>query len=216
MKTIRNKMLTAAVIGLGALVITTAWSVDGNNDDTWPPISFDSWSAEGMWIMSSPQLPGEVCTFHLIPEDREPGVQSAVAAWVNPTGNLFGLFPDAEKSPPYVGMNVRTGENTYSFTVMSHLMKVAEPFDTITWISIPSGNLEMVGPDTFNLSCVISFYSAIEHSGHALGDLPDQDKDGDGFPDEGEEAVFCIPLTGVGKRVPLMPPDEPSPLPELP
>jgi hypothetical protein len=99
---------------------------------------------------------------------------------------------------------------------MSHLMKAAEPFDTITWISVPSGTFEMVGPDTFEMSCVISFYSAIEHPGHALGDLPDQDKDGDGFPDEGEEAVFCIPLTGVGKRVTLVPPGEPSPLPELP
>ena len=216
MKTLRNKMLTLAVIGIGVLVMTTAWSIDGNNDDTWPPINYDSWSTEGMWIMASPQLPGEVCTLQLIPEARQSGVQSAVAEWVNPTGNLFGLFPDAEKSPPYVGTNVRTGENTYSFTVISHLMKAAEPFDTITWISIPSGTLEMVGPDTFNLSCVISFYSAIEHPGHALGDLSDQDKDGDGFPDEGEEAVFCIPLTGVGKRVPLMPPDEPSPLPELP
>jgi len=216
MKTKRTKMLIVAVIGLGVLVMTAAWSIGGNNVETWPPINYDSWSLEGMWIMTSPQLPGEVCTGHLIPEARQPGVQSLVAEWVNPTGNLLGLFPDAEKSPPYVGTNVRTGENTYSFTVMSHLMKAAEPFDTITWISIPSGTFEMVGPDTFEMSCVISFYSAIEHPGHALGDLPDQDKDGDGFPDEGEEAVFCIPITGVGKRVALVPPDEPSPLPELP
>ena len=166
--------------------------------------------------MTSPQLPGEVCTVQLTAEARQSGVYSTVSEWVNPTGNLLGLFPDADKSPPYVGKSVRTGENTYSFTIMSHLMKDADPFDTITWISVPSGTVEMVGPDTFEMSCVISFYSAVEHPGHELGDLPDQDKDGDGFPDEGEEAVFGIPLTGASRRVLLVSPDEPPPLPELP
>lgn len=209
-------MLIVAGIGLGVLVMTTAWSVGGDIEETWPPEPYGIWPGDGMWILTSPQLPGEVCTVHVIPDVRQSGVHSHVSEWVNPTVNLLGLFPDAEKSPPYVGTIVRTGENTYSFTSMSHLMKAAEPFDSITWISIPSGTIEMVGPDTFNMSCVISFYSAIEHPGHALGDLPDQDKDGDGFPDEGEEAILCIPLTGVGKRVTLMPPGEPSPLPELP
>jgi hypothetical protein len=217
MRTGRNKkMLVTVAIGLGVLVMTTGWSVVAGNDDIWPPQPYESWPAEGMWVMTSPLLPGEVCTVHIIPEAGQPGVQSLVAEWINATGNLFGLFPDAEHSPPYVGTTIRTGENTYSFTMMSHLMKDAEPFDTITWISVPSGTFEMVGPDTFESSCVISLYSAIERPGHALGDLPDQDKDGDGFPDEGEEAVFCIPLTGVGKRVRLVPPDEPSPLPDFP
>lgn len=51
----------------------------------------------------------------------------------------------------------------------------------------------------------MSIYSAVEYPGHAFGDIPDQDKDGDGLPDEGEDGVLCIQFIGVGKRLQLMP-----------
>ncbi|MHC4735981.1 MAG: hypothetical protein ACYTDW_16215 [Planctomycetota bacterium] len=74
----------------------------------------------------------------------------------------------------------------------------------------------MLDQNTFEADSVMSIYSAVEHPGHAFGDIPDQDKDCDGLPDEGEESVFCIRFTGVGKRLQFMPPGQPSPLPELP
>ncbi len=46
-----------------------------------------------------------------------------------------------------------------------------------------------------------------------LGDLPDQDLNDDGLPDEGREPVFCIPFTALLRRINLMPPCTPTPMP---
>jgi len=216
MKTKRKKMLIVALISLGVLLMMTAWSVVAQDNNSLTPEPWQGWPFEGTWIFAAPQLPDEVFTIQVVPASQQAGTYSMVLDVVNPTGNYFGMFPDAEDESPYVGTVMRTGTNTYDWTIAAYLTKDAEPFDVITWIHVVSGTVEMLDQNTFEADSVMSIYSAVEHPGHAFGDIPDQDKDCDGLPDEGEEAVFCIQFTGVGKRLQLMPPGQPSPLPELP
>jgi hypothetical protein len=216
MKTKRNKKLIVAVIGLGVLLMMTAWSVVAQDNNGLTPEPWQGWPFAGTWIFTAPQLPDEVFTVQVVPTNQQSGTYSMVLDVVNPTGNYFGLFPDAEEESPYVGSVMRTGTNTYDWTIAAYLTKEAEPFDVITWIHVVSGTVEILDENTFEADSVMSIYSAVEHPGHTFGDIPDQDKDCDGLPDEGEEGVFCIRFTGVGKRLQLMPPGQPSPLPELP
>ena len=216
MKTKRNKKLIAPVIGLCTLLMMTGWSVVAQDNDNLAPEPWQGWQFEGTWIFAAPQLPEEVFTVQVVPTNQQAGTYSMVLDVVNPTGNYFGLFPDAEDESPYVGTVMRTGKNTYDWTIAAYLTKEAEPFDVITWIHVVSGTVEMLDENTFEADSVMSIYSAVEHPGHVFGDLPDQDKDCDGLPDEGEKGIFCIRFTGVGKRLQLMPPGQPSPLPELP
>jgi len=216
MKPKRDKKLILAVIGLCTLLMMTGWSVVAQDNNNLPPEPWQGWPFEGTWIFTAPQLPDEVFTIQVNPTNQQAGISSIVLDVINPTGNYFGLFPDAEDESPYVGTALRTGINTYEWTITAYLTKDAEPFDVITWIHVVSGTVVMLDQNTFEVDSVMSIYSAVEHPGHAFGDIPDQDKDCDGLPDEGEEGVFCIRFTGVGKRMQLMPPGQPSPLPELP
>jgi hypothetical protein len=73
-----------------------------------------------------------------------------------------------------------------------------------------------IDADTFSFEGTISFYSAIEHPRHILGNLPDQDANKDGLPDDGQEPVFYMPLNGICHRINLIPPCEPAPMPSPP
>ena len=57
------------------------------------------------------------------------------------------------------------------------------------------------GPDTNEGQATLSTY------------LASQDADGDGFPDEGEEPVSCMPFTFTSKRLRVMPGCVPTPMP---
>ena len=87
------------------------------------------------------------------------------------------------------------------------------PCDIVTWIWVMNETDKWTDADTIKCEGTLSIYSAIEHPGHMLGDLPDQDLNDDGLPDEGQKPVFCVPFTGLLRRINLMPPCTPTPMP---
>ena len=58
----------------------------------------------------------------------------------------------------------------------------------------------LTDPNTTRITTFISVYSAMEQVSPVLGPLPDQDVDGDGFPDPGQEPLFVLPETHVMRR----------------
>lgn len=63
------------------------------------------------------------------------------------------------------------------------------------------GYFELLDPDTLQGQGTGSYY------------LPEQDADRNGFPDEGQEPVACIPWTWTGKRLTQLPGCTAPPMP---
>jgi len=101
---------------------------------------------------------------------------------------------------------VETGRNTYKFTIIGYGFKTLPANrGQLKYIWVTNGTTILTDRDTREDSDVyLTVFSA--------------DKDvnpADGFPDEGAEPDLCLgPVGGVVKRVQLMPPCVPSPLPE--
>jgi hypothetical protein len=123
---------------------------------------------------------------------------------VNPDTTFFGMFPDADYMSELVGEAVRTGPNTYDFSLIGYGAKTLVGVrNEIQYIWTVTGSMECLDGDNKTDSVHLAVYAAA------------QDADNDGFPDEGEEPALCVGPTilSAAKRVPLMPACEPMPPP---
>ncbi|MHC4700576.1 MAG: hypothetical protein ACYTFQ_08360 [Planctomycetota bacterium] len=101
---------------------------------------------------------------------------------------LIDVYPDLEET--------KYGGITY-FT------KTSGPgLEEIVGIGIVTGTFEQVGPDLAQGQGTGAYY------------MPAQDADQDGFPDEGQEPVVCVPWGWTAKRLAIMPGCVPTPIPE--
>jgi hypothetical protein len=209
----RNKrILAVSAAAVVAVALTTGWTVFAG--DGWPPQPMEVYSPEGAWSVTSPQYPpGQVSVAIISPEDPRTGRYSFVGGPVNldPTSN--GMFPDAEAYSQWSGSGIRTAPDESQVTGILYFTKRNQPSDIVTWIWVENETDKWIDADTISCKGTISIYSAIEHPGHMLGDLPDQDLNNDGLPDEGQKPVFCVPFTGLLRRINLMPPCTPTPMP---
>ena len=209
----RNKrILAVSAAAVVAVALTTGWTVFAG--DGWPPQPLAVYSPEGVWNMTSPGWPsGVVGTLVASPEDPRTGRYSWVGGPVNldPTAN--GLFPDAEAMSQWSGSAIRTAPDECHSTAVLYVTKKNQPCDIVTWIWVMNETDKWIDADTIQCEGTVSFYSAIAHPGHMLGDLPDQDLNNDGLPDEGQKPVFCVPFTGLLRRINVMPPCTPTPMP---
>lgn len=88
-------------------------------------------------------------------------------------------------------------------TNIEYFIRKSEPeHGEIVGIGIIVGTLQLTGPDEAHGQGTGAYY------------LAEQDADGDGFPDEGQEPVLCLPWGYTKKRVKSMSPCVPTPLPE--
>ena len=75
------------------------------------------------------------------------------------------------------------------------------PVEETLGVSVSNYAYTMSGQDSFEGEAMLSSY------------LAEQDADGDGLPDEGKAPAACTPFAFTAKRLNIMPPCIPTPLP---
>lgn len=117
------------------------------------------------------------------------------------------LFPETRSAGLAVGELVRTGRNTYKFTVISHAAEAPpteyEGRGQITYFFTWTGTARLIDGNTFvKEDATFSLYSAkdiYDPDGNLI--IPNQDADRDGFPDVGTVPLVSMPWDAVFKRV---------------
>jgi hypothetical protein len=206
-----RKIVVVSTVGIVALVLTTGWSVLAG--DAWPPEPWQVNTMEGVWSVVDNAAPGEFTIVVLGAEDPRTGTSSALLDTIGHDWTGNGLFADIESHTPWYGTRVRTGKDIVQGTSVIYFMKDTKPRPTVTWFAVYNETCTLTDPDTAEASGMLSIYSAVEHPGHKLGNLPNQDKNKDGLPDAGEKPILCIPRHGIAHRIGLLPPCELAPKP---
>jgi steroid delta-isomerase-like uncharacterized protein len=156
-------------------------------------LTAEEWSLAGAWFGTNNY--GHVILLTVTPlgSDDE---RFAVSGDISHDPTFGGMFPDAVAETAMRGTFVRTGLNTYAFTIMSH--GLGEPAQAegsarqVVYTMVASGELVLTGADTM----AADSYTAAMYA-------PDQDPFGEEPP-----AYGCVPVSATYKRVPMVPPCE--------
>ena len=202
----RNTLIAVAVVVV-LLLSTAAWNaVAGNGDDYEKSIKWGdelAWSAEGIWVVSVPTPMGTILMLHNMHAQDLTGTRYGGTIWqVNGNPTNFGMFPDAEEGGHWVTQTIRTGPDTYECVMVEYVTKKRENApDELVAFFVANATWKITGPDANEGQATMATY------------LASQDADGDGFPDEGEEPVSCMPFAFTSKRLRVMPGCVPTPMP---
>ena len=206
-----KKLLAVSAAAILSLVLVASWTVLAG--DGWPPEAYEVYSPAGAWTITSPGFgPEEFGVASYGAEDPTTGRVSGIVQTTggDPTAN--GLMPDGESVTPQYVTFVRTGSDTFQKTGVFYVTRSAKPA-IATWILILNATAKFTDGDTYEWDGTVSIYSAVEHPGHMFGNLPDQDRDNNGLPDEGQPPILCMPMNGVCHRIGVLPPCEPTAMP---
>ena len=159
---------------------------------------------DGAWIVAAPTPLGgkAVHTVFITAQDADGLRYTVVMAHSECSPSVWGTFPEATKKTDMVGMAVKTGSTTSKGTLIGYGVKAGELEEEVVYVQVASYEATLVDENTLELTATQSFY------------LPEQDVDGDGFPDEGQLPVLCTPYSVPCRRVTLVPMCEPTPPPE--
>ncbi len=202
MVTRRNVVVLSSLV-FAVVLFTTAWSVLAVGEDgaAWPPDTGPRF--DGAWIVAAPSPSGSTIIHTSLQTARDiHGLRYTVVmehSQCSPT--VWGMFPEANKQTNMVGYSEKTGPTTNRGTMIGYGIKTGEVEDELVYIEVCSYESELVGDNTAVNTATQSFYT------------PDQDTDGDGFPDEGQEPVLCMPYTVNVRRVTFVPMCVPTPMP---
>jgi len=161
---------------------------------------------DGAWIIAAPTPLGgkAVHTVFMTAQDADGLRYTVVMAHSECSPSVWGNFPEATKKADMVGMAVKTGPITSKGTLIGYGVMAGELEEELIYIQVASFEGTLIDENTLELTATQSFY------------LPEQDADGDGFPDEGQLPVLCTPYSVLSRRVTLVPMCEPTPPPESP
>ncbi len=201
----KRKIVVVSTISIVSLMLTASWGV--LSADSWPPKSMPFYSLEGIWttmIPVSPEL-ASINSFVINTQGPERMVYTVVGKHPQCSPTLLGFFPEGERLSDMMGYCVRTGVNTFRFSVVWQGVKEggAESMGIgeVVFMGVISGTMELVDADK------------VEFTGTIAGYGPDQDADCDRLPDEGAVPLICAPLSLTFKRLPMPPSCEPTPIP---
>lgn len=203
MTTGRNLALVAIIATMVLLFITTGWAV---MDDPVPaPVIVPSGVYTG--LLGSPAGP-YVVTMTIIPMDPAGNTMSFIARADNSDPTFMSTDPpsgEADHLTDYVGNMVRTGPDTWACTGIAYGTKKVEGqlLPEILYMDVPRGTVTSTADGNTLTAEVNSAYY-----------LPEQDVDGDCFPDADQEPIYCSPPGPTTMtRIPVTPPCVPTPLP---
>lgn len=165
------------------LVLTAGWGV--LSAYAWPPEPMPVYSLAGTWLQTvDTDPPSAIDIVTISPEDPRSGKGFFVATDINPDVTAGGLWPEADSWTPWTGTYIRTGSDTWQFKLVCYVKKDTKPKATILLIMVLEGTWTMSSPDVVDVAGTLSFYGV------------EQDSDGDGLPDEGQQANMSIPIIG--------------------
>ncbi len=172
-------------------------------------LTAEEWPLAGAWIgwvppmepITEPAIIQETFT----PLDPAGDRLAYRQQFINADPTFLSIFPEADNQSHLIGEAVKTGLNTYEFTIIGYGFK-NQPADRgqLKYIWVSSGTTILTDRNTRqDTDLYLSLYG------------PDKDVNpADGLPDEGAEPDLCLgPFGGVMKRVQLMPPCVPTPPP---
>ncbi len=153
------------------------------------------WSPAGTWISTIPTPLGNlILNGAWIPQDAE-GIQFiGQYEFANNLPVMVEVFPDAEEAKHAGSLAVKAGRNEYDITFLWHYTKTTGPSqEEIVGIGVVNGTFQLISENAIFGQGTGGYYLAV------------QDADQNGFPDEGEEPIVCIPWGWMSERLTLMP-----------
>lgn len=202
----KRKRVLVSITSLSVFLLTGAWVVLA--EDIWTPEPWSDMSMEGIWTTMVPTPAGTSAIMSLVinAQGSDGMVYTCVGKHPECSVSAYGLSPEAEKVSDLIGYLVRTGANTFRFSVVCHGIKVAGPElldmgESLYMVTL-TGTAELVDSDTMTISEFT--YAAY---------LSAQDLDGDRLPDEAAVPVVCAVMPQLPfKRLPMFPSCEPTPV----
>jgi len=206
----RGIAVALAVLSLGLLAgvpwaVVTANEGSVNVDD----VPWSDLSLEGIWTTMTPTPAGRPAIMSLVISAQGSGgmVYTCVGKHPECSVSAYGLAPEAERVSDLIGYLVRTGANTFRFSVVCHGIKGGGPEvlgvgETLYMVTL-TGTAELVDRDTM----IMGEFTYAAYT-------PAQDLDNDRLPDEGAKPVVCAALPQLPfKRLPMFSSCESSPSP---
>jgi hypothetical protein len=193
---------------LGLLVVAPWTVVNGGALVAEPGVPWSGLALEGIWTTMVPTGTGHASINSLViqAQGTEGLVYTVVGKHPQCSPTLLGYFPEGERLSDMLGHCIRTGAETFEFSIIWHGVKEggaeAMGIGEIVFMGVMSGTLEFVDADTLQFAGTVSAYA------------PDQDADADRLPDEGAVPVACVPGVLTFKRLPMFPSAEPTPMPQ--
>jgi hypothetical protein len=166
----KRNIIILSAIGIVALGLTTGWNVLAG--DAWPPEPYQVSSMAGAWTVL-----GDNTIVTVSPEDPKSGIGFVYATHINPDPTLGGVLPEATAQSPCIFKYVRTGPDSWQGKGRVYFTKDTNPQPTVLLFVVVDATITMSAPDKLEWARTYSSY------------LGSQDKDLDGFPDEGEKPV---------------------------
>jgi len=162
------------------------------------------WPAQGVWITTVPTPMGNmIIKGTWVAQDAAQTRLTGEFEQINTYPVLIDVYPDSEQVKFAGALAQKIGLNKYEMTTLEYFTRTAGPsLEEIVGIGIVAGTFELIGPDLVQGQGTGAYY------------MPEQDTDQDGFPDEGQEPVVCVPWEWTGKRLSTMAGCVPTPLPE--
>jgi len=206
----RRIIVSLTVLSLGLLAAipwaaVTANEGSANTDD----VPWSELSLEGIWTTMTPTPAGRPAIMSLVvsAQGSEGMVYTCVGKHPECSTTAYGLAPEAERVSDLIGYLVRTGANTFRFSVVCHGIKGGGPAvlgvgETLYMVTL-TGTAELVDRETM----VMSGFTYAAYT-------PAQDLDGDRLPDAGAKPVICAALPQLPfKRLPVFSSCESTPSP---
>jgi len=136
------------------------------------------------------------------------GISPIVMKILNPDPTLFGMFPEATTRTDSLGSFLRTGPNTWDYTLIGYGTTGTHErgYGDVVWIQIDRGTATAPDADTITVNGRAEVYSGRDVPMHSrFGDIHDQDTNPrDGFPDADEEPIFSADYGLSQHRMPML------------
>jgi predicted ester cyclase len=163
------------------------------------------WPLDGIWVSTVPTPLGNlVMTTTYVAQDAAKTRYSGSLDEINAMPLLAEIYPDADPTPKWAGgQAVMVGRDKYEATFLGYSTKIVE--------SDIGRTTEFVG--LFTIKAYFELLDPNTLQGYGTGSyyMAAQDANQDGFPDEGQDPVVCIPWGWTGKRLTIMPGCIPTP-----
>ncbi len=193
---VRQSLVVALVITLTGALLTVGQGLTTANSDPiepWAPCN-----PAGSYYGNHPVEP-VAAAVTIIPNDPECRSITCIQKIYYMDHTLGGMFPDVVTASDTVGMGVRTGPTTWRMTLIRH---ATDGGAGLKYMALITGDFEYRDDvNAMERKCTWALY------------LPEQDKDDDGWPDEDETPMICIPDEGLMPRMKVLPKCEVTPLP---
>jgi hypothetical protein len=199
----KRNIILIAIIALTAGLLATTWRVMADIDPV--PVLVPG----GIYTGVMPTPPEFTFTTTVVPMDPAGNTMAFIMRNDNHDPTLLDPNPplsEADHLTDFVGNMVRTGSNTWDYTGVAYGTKKVEGQGRpeILYVAVVQGTT----------TCTEDGNALTSEGTFALY-LPEQDANGDGFPDADQEPAYCGPPAAFTiVRMPVTPPCVPTPVPE--